>query len=70
MAIGQRKVSLMSSAADARFNWTDQPADRSFEVGAAESCTDFWTGQDLGRQTGMLKLPPLPPRSARTIVCE
>ena len=52
------------------FNWTDQPADRSFDVGAAASCTDFWTGQDLGRQTGMLKLPPLPPRSARIIVCE
>ena len=48
-------------------NWDDAPSTTTYEVPHSAAVTDFWTGQSLGIQHGMVSIS-LPPHSARVLV--
>jgi alpha-galactosidase len=52
------------------FNWDDKPQTLTVPLPRPARVTDFWSGEDLGRQQGGLTLNELPPRSARLLVCK
>jgi alpha-galactosidase len=50
------------------FNWDDAPERVSFRPTRASRVTDFWSGENLGRQREFT-IEALPPHSARLFVC-
>jgi alpha-galactosidase len=48
------------------FNWDDVPAERQVQFTRRVKLRDFWSGQELGESSDLLRLK-LPPRSARLL---
>jgi len=63
-------VNLPDARAVCVFNWEDQPQTISVPLPRPSRVTDFWSGEDLGRQEGSLTIKNLPPRSARLLICK
>jgi alpha-galactosidase len=51
------------------FNWDDEPQTIAFRLPRAAEITDFWTGENLGRQRGEFRVTDMPAHSARLLVC-
>ena len=51
-------------------NWSDHPKIIPFLLDEPCEVVDFWSGQKLGVLRGDVKLPALPPRYARLLVCK
>jgi alpha-galactosidase len=51
------------------FNWEDAPTTLSFRLPKPMRITDFWSGEDLGKQEGTFTLKDVPAHSARLLVC-
>lgn len=51
------------------FNWHDAPRTVSFGLSRARRITDFWSGEDLGRYSGVFTIDQMPAHSARLFVC-
>jgi alpha-galactosidase len=53
----------------ALLNWTEQSKEIPFHLDEPCEVVDFWTDEKLGTLHGNIKLPALPARSARLLVC-
>ncbi|MFM7320254.1 MAG: glycoside hydrolase family 36 protein [Armatimonadota bacterium] len=61
------EIRLRGRTRYAVFNHGDAPEGRTVRVSGRKRLRDIWSGEDLGVHEGALRLPPLPPRSARLI---
>jgi len=52
------------------FNFAEQPATRSVEIGSAATVHELWSGEPLPVRDGRVELPPLPPHGCRLLWCE
>ena len=50
------------------FNWGDEPARVRVRLPFVGKVTDFWTGKDVGRESGFV-IEQMPPRSGRLYLC-
>jgi len=51
------------------FNWDDASRRVSFDLSRARSVTDFWSGENLGKHSGVFTIDQMPAHSARLLVC-
>lgn len=51
------------------FNWQDTPQSLSARLPHPSHLHDFWTDADLGKHQNVFETGPMPPHSARLIVC-
>ncbi len=51
------------------FNWDDAPQTLTVRLPRPVTVTDYWTGDDLGRHEGTLKVGGMLPKSARLLAC-
>jgi len=51
------------------FNWQETPQSLSVRLPHPSHLHDFWTDADLGRHQNVFETGPMPPHSARLIVC-
>ena len=52
------------------FNWSDDPATLSVQLGGRSRIKDFWSGADLGSHEKQFLLENMPPHSARLLILE
>jgi alpha-galactosidase len=62
-------VPLPGREAYCLFNWGETPETLSVTMLRPGRVRDFWTGEDLGRLEGSLRVADVPPHSARLLVC-
>jgi alpha-galactosidase len=63
------RISLFGRELVCVFNGGDDPLTLEVRLLAPCHLRDFWTGRDLGKQKGSLKLEAMPPHSARLLMC-
>jgi alpha-galactosidase len=51
------------------FNWENSAQKTSFHLSRARNVTDFWSGENLGRNVGEFSINQMAPHSARLLVC-
>ncbi len=51
------------------FNWDEAPKTISFRLPRPSHVTDYWSGADLGRHSGVFEIRDMSPRTARLLLC-
>jgi alpha-galactosidase len=51
-------------------NWDDRPMNVSLKLSQPCKITDFWTGENFGRQEKKFEVNGMPKRSARLLICD